>query len=79
MERVLPYWSWEVFFNGPQEGGLVVGHRLRDFEQLGRQVLGAAKCDPQFSGPQRNADGKILKEALANIRRSRPPSAPGAR
>ena len=30
---------------------------------------GAAKYDPQFSGPQRNAGGKILEAALANIRR----------
>ena len=38
---------------------------------LGSQVHGAAKCNPQFPGPQRNAGGKILEEALAYIRRSR--------
>ena len=34
------------------------------FKQLGRQVFGAAKCDLQFSGPQRNAGGKISEEKL---------------
>ena len=60
-----------VFLNAPAEGRPVVGHRLREFKQLGGQVLGAAKCDPQFPGPQRNAGGKILEEALAYIHRSR--------
>ena len=36
------------------------------FKQLGRQVFGAVKCDPQFSGPQRNAGGKIPEEVLAH-------------
>ena len=60
-----------VCLNGSAEGGPVVGHRLREFKQLGSQVLGAAKCDPQFPGPQRNAGGKIPEEALAYIHRSR--------
>ena len=60
-----------VFLYGSAEGRPVVGHRLREFKQLGGQVLGAAKCDPQFPGPQRNAGGKILEEALVYIRRSR--------
>ena len=60
-----------VFLNGSAEGRPVVGHRLREFKQLGGQLLGAAKCDPQFPGPQRNAGGKILEEALAYIRRRR--------
>ena len=36
------------------------------FLPLCRQVFGAAKCDPQFSGPQRNAGGKIPEEVLAH-------------
>ena len=60
-----------VFLYGSAEGRPVVGHRLREFKQLGSQVLGAAKCNPQFPGPQRNAGGKILEEALAYIHRSR--------
>ena len=56
-----------VFLYGSAEGRPVVGHRLREFKQLGSQALGAAKCDPQFPGPQRNAGGKILEEALAYI------------
>ena len=47
-----------ICLNGPAESRPDVGHHPREFKQLGRQVLGAAKCGPQFSRTQCNARRK---------------------